>query len=56
MTPDRPSVVPIDHEDVTARRTSAGPGEAITSSPRTTATMDAPVRVRALVPPSGRPT
>lgn len=54
--PGDPSSVPITMRTSPARSTSVGPGEANTSSSRTIATIDAPVRVRARVSPSGRST
>jgi hypothetical protein len=50
-----PLGVPMTTRTSPASSASLGGGEAITSSPRTMATIDAPVRVRARVSPSGRP-
>ena len=54
--PAMPFSVPITTSTSLARKVSDGPGDASTSSLRTIATIDAPVRVRARVSPSRRST
>jgi hypothetical protein len=56
VTPSRPSRVPTTTTTSPASNWKDGPGEAITSRSRSTATMDALVRVRARVSPSRLPT
>ena len=56
VTPSRPSRVPTATTTSFASKTKDGPGDAMTSRSRRTATMEALVRVRARVSPSRRPT